>query len=108
MNHFSETSHLSQIIEDSVNKKVIIFKYSNNCGTSERLKAEFEKKMEEKALKNPVYLVTVQELPVLSGKITDWTQIKHETPQILVLEKGKVSYHSADRKNIKLEDFIKF
>src|SRR4051812_30503884 len=105
MHKFLETSHLSEIIENSENKKVIIFKYSNNCGTSDRLRAELEKKMAEKTLDNPVYLVTVQDQPVLSQKIEDFSQIKHETPQILVLEKGKVIYQSTERKNIKLEDF---
>ncbi len=98
---FKETTHLTLIIEKSNIKPTIIFKYSNNCGSSDRLKKEIE----SKKLKQEIYLVTVQNQPVLSKNISEWFNIKHETPQIIVLDHGKVIY-SADHNQIDLSKII--
>ena len=105
MRNFLETTHLSEILEKSQNEKIIIFKYSNNCGSSARLKKEFEEKFNDKKFNSLIFLVTVQTQPVLSSKISEWFGIQHETPQVIVLEKGKVS-HTAHHRKIDLKDFI--
>ena len=87
------TSHsLSEIIEQSHKERVVIFKYSANCGTSSRLKAELQKKSGEKNFQKPMYLVVVQDQPTLSKKIEEYFEIRHETPQIISLKKGKIHY----------------
>ncbi len=92
MRIFQITTHLSEILEKSAKEPVVIFKYSNECGSSERLKVKFQDKILEKTLKFPIYLVTVQIQKVLSNKIEEWFSIKHESPQVLVIDKGKVTY----------------
>ncbi len=101
---FLVTTHLSEILESSEKDPVIIFKYSNQCGSSERLKKELEEKIKTGKIKYSIYLVTVQIEKNLSGKIEGWFQIKHESPQILILNKGKLTY-SADHGDIALESF---
>jgi bacillithiol system protein YtxJ len=91
---FAVTTHLSEILEESEKSPVVIFKYSSECNSSERLKKEFE----EKRLPRRVYLVTVQKERALSRKIADWFGIRHESPQVFLIDKGKVAYtahHSA-------------
>ncbi len=98
MKHFKETSHLSEILEESYLRSVIIFIFSSQCGTSSRLELEIKQKIDEGSIRNPVYKVTVQTQPALSEKIELWFKVKHESPQIFLLDKGKVLYtdHHSD------------
>ena len=105
MNYFRITTHLSEILEESDKQVVIIFKYSNDCASSTRLKIKLEKEMTEKTLTASVFLVTVQTEPVLSKKISELFDIKHESPQIIILNKRRVTY-SAHHNNIKIENFV--
>lgn len=90
MSQFLVPESLSEIVEESSAHPVIIFKYSNECGTSDMLKDELEK-MNGK-ISAPIFLVTVQKQPALSEKIERLFEVKHESPQIFVLDKGKVIY----------------
>jgi bacillithiol system protein YtxJ len=105
MGLFKKTTHLSSIIEASEAKTVTIFKYSDDCGTSSRLADKIEKEVMDKKLEPTIYMVTVQTEPVLSRKIEEWFDIKHESPQIITILKGKV-IHTDHHNNIKLEEFI--
>ncbi len=91
MSVFKFTSHLSEILESSTVRPVVIFKYSNDCGTSERLSKHFENFVDNKK-DYLIYRVTVQTEPVLSEKIADWFHINHESPQVITIFKGKVIY----------------
>ena len=75
MSHFRLTTHLSQIVEDSHTESVIIFIHSADCNGSGRVYDEIKRRLEEKRLIVPIYLVTVQEMPVLSKKIEDFFDI---------------------------------
>ena len=105
MDHFIETTFMSQIIEDSWIHPVIIFKFSSECNSSTRLKEEIEKQKENKTLGVPIYLVTVQKMPALSKNLSEHFNIEHESPQIIILNKGKVTY-TAHHRYIKIEDFV--
>ncbi|MEQ1499951.1 MAG: bacillithiol system redox-active protein YtxJ [Parcubacteria group bacterium] len=102
---FRTTTHLSEILEESNKEPVIVFKYSNDCHTSETLKKELEEKIKNKNIIHPVYLVTVQIQKALSRSIEEMFQIKHESPQILIINKFKVTY-TAHHKEISCDDFI--
>ncbi len=103
MNYFKETTHLSEMLEESNKYPVIIFKYSSECGTSERLQKEFEENIEKGNLKHQIYLLTVQKQKVLSKKVEEYFGIKHESPQVIILKSGKVVYHE-DHFRIKLPE----
>ena len=105
MTRFLETTHLSQILEKSNKQAVMIFKYSNECGSSDRLKESLKKKIEAKTLNLPIYLVIVQIHKALSEKIAQIFNTKHESPQILIINKGKVVY-TAHHGKIKIENFV--
>jgi bacillithiol system protein YtxJ len=51
-----------------------------------------------------VFVVVVQEAPVLSKKVEEAFGIKHQSPQIIILNGGKV-VHSADRNEIDVSKF---
>lgn len=104
MSNFKTTTHLSEILEESEKNPVVIFIYSSQCGTSHKLSNELEQKMKDGIIKPSVYKVTVQTEPVLSGKIEEWFKIKHESPQIIIVNKGKVTYAEHHSK-IEIENF---
>ena len=105
MDKFLQTTHLSEILENSYKEPIVIFKYSSECGSSSVLASELRKNIIEQKLIHPVYLVTVQTHIALSEKISDLFQIKHESPQIIILNKGKVTY-TAHHREIDIRNFI--
>ena len=78
----------------------MIYKHSNSCGTSTDTEKELTKNIKNKILNYPAYIVVIQEMPVLSKNIEQVLNIKHESPQVIVIEKGKVKY-SASHTEIK-------
>lgn len=105
MSVFKKTTHLSEIIEASDKQTVTIFIHSNNCNASSRIEEQIENEIDRSAAKPTVFMVTVQTEPVLSSKIEEWFDIKHESPQIITISKGKVLY-TAHHDNINLAEFI--
>ncbi len=99
------TPHFSEILQNSENTAVIIFKHSNNCGASSDIEDMLKNGLKLEKIINPVYIVTVQDMPVLSRKIEEYFNIKHETPQIIIVNKGKVTYSKSHR-SINIEDFV--
>jgi bacillithiol system protein YtxJ len=105
MDTFREANYISEIIEESQKNPTIIFKYSNSCITSERLRQTLEKELVEKRLTKPIFLVTVQTNKALSKNVEDYFEIKHESPQIILVNKGKVVY-SKNHHHIKVADLL--
>ena len=105
MQKFLSTPHLSEILEKSEKEPVIIFKYSKTCRSSEVLKLELEEVIESKKILNPIYIVVVQDRPELSRKIEEFFEIKHESPQIIIIKDTKVIY-TGNHHHIKIENFV--
>ncbi|HRH26872.1 MAG TPA: bacillithiol system redox-active protein YtxJ [Parcubacteria group bacterium] len=105
MNKLRKTSHFSEILEESEKNPVIIYKHSNSCGLSTQTEIEIRNALDNEIIKIPVYIVVVQEMPVLSKNIETFLNIKHESPQVIVLKKGKVTYNKSHH-DIKPTDFI--
>lgn len=80
---------LDQLITDSKNKPVVIFKHSNSCGISSAAYREMEK------LENPVNVLEVQSARDVSRQLADLTGIRHETPQVIVLKDGKAVWNAS-------------
>lgn len=95
---FEKTTHLSAIMEKSEVEPVIIFKYSSKCYSSDELKVKLEKAKETGQIKSLIFLVVVQDSPILSRKIEEVFKIKHESPQILVLSNNQVTYNASHDK----------
>lgn len=92
---FRETTHLSEILEDSENDLITIFKYSSKCGSSDILKDKIKRNIEDGIIAKTIYIITVQDCPILSKKIEQFFNIKHESPQIIVIDKGKEIYSAS-------------
>jgi bacillithiol system protein YtxJ len=86
---------LQRLHEQSVAGKaepLIIFKHSTRCGTSRIALKEFEKHWRSEL---PVYLILVVEQREISNVVESLYQIRHESPQLLVICNGRCILHES-------------
>jgi bacillithiol system protein YtxJ len=90
---------LENLITDSKQKPVIVFKHSNACSISSRAYREMEKV-------EGVNILEVQSAREISRELANLTGIRHETPQVIVLRDGKAVWN-ASHFDVKAADVMK-
>jgi bacillithiol system protein YtxJ len=80
---------LENLLNDSKQKPVIVFKHSNACGVSSRAYREMEKVDEQ------VNILEVQTAREISRELENLTGVRHETPQVIVLRDGKAVWNAS-------------
>ncbi|MFK5878833.1 MAG: bacillithiol system redox-active protein YtxJ [Flavobacteriaceae bacterium] len=102
----TDINQLEEINESE--KSVIIFKHSTRCGISTMVLRKFERNftIEENQLK--MYFLDLITYRSLSNKIASDYDVRHESPQLLLIEKGKVIVHNSHSgiHTIALEDLV--
>ena len=96
MNWISLTnlSELDKIKEDSFYRILkFIFKHSTRCSISKMVLSRFESTNNSASLS--VYLLDLLNYRDLSNQIADDFNVKHESPQLLVIKDGKCHTHSS-------------
>ena len=91
---------LENLISDSTQKPVIVFKHSTACSISSRAYREMEK------LEGQVNILEVQSAREVSRELANRTGIRHETPQVIVLRDGKAVWN-ASHFDVKAADVMK-
>lgn len=84
-----DRSALENLITDSRQKPVIVFKHSNACSISSRAYREMEKVEAE------VNILVVQSAREISRELANLTGVRHETPQVIVLRDGKAVWNAS-------------
>lgn len=93
--NLKKLEELDWLIKQSNNPQisaVLIFKHSTRCGTSLMMKKQFENQFNfnpNHVLPYFLDLITYREI---SNKITEYTGIEHQSPQLIALKNGKVIY----------------
>jgi len=80
---------LENLLNDSKEKPVIVFKHSNSCGVSSRAYREMEKVDEQ------VNILEVQTAREISRELANLTGVRHETPQVIVLRNGRAVWNAS-------------
>lgn len=75
------------------NGKRLLFKHSNTCPISGTAHEEFEAYV--KGHEVPAAVIVVQEDRPLSNEVAERYGIKHESPQIFLMENGEVKWHTS-------------
>ena len=103
-NTITKLEHLNEIREDSFNKPVLIFKNSLNCNVSADALDLIEEnwKTDDELMIKP-YLVDVIKNRPLSMQIAEDYNIKHQSPQVLLIKNGECIY-SKTHWNISYEE----
>ena len=80
---------LENLMTDSKQRPVIVFKHSNTCSISSRAYREMEK------FEGEVNILEVQSARDVSRELADLTGVRHETPQVIVLRDGKAVWNAS-------------
>ena len=93
---------LNEAIQKSFHQKTVIFKHSTRCFISKTVLSNFEKEVKNSDKKAGFYFLDILAYRDLSNKIAEQFLIRHESPQIIILENGSVINH-ASHQSITLE-----
>jgi bacillithiol system protein YtxJ len=87
--------HLREIIEESYRRPVVIFKHSTRCGISSMAKSRLESKWDISIAELPFYYLDLLRYRDISDRIANDLNVRHESPQVLLVSKGKCFYHAS-------------
>jgi bacillithiol system protein YtxJ len=90
---------LAKAIENSYHHKIAIFKHSTRCFISKTVLRNFEKEIDNLDHKVELYYLDLLQHRPISNKISENLGIRHESPQLIVIEDGKV-INSASHEDI--------
>jgi len=85
---FFQEEQWQDLLNQSMNESVFLFKHSIRCGVSSMVLRRFEKQMHERNKK--YYFLNILANRNLSDWIADELNIRHESPQLIVLKDAKV------------------
>ncbi|MCM0059846.1 MAG: bacillithiol system redox-active protein YtxJ [Algoriphagus sp.] len=95
-NKLTSEVQIDQLIQESAEKPVLIFKHSTSCSISsmalDRLLRNWKTEDADKI--TPYYLDLIA-FRSLSNLVAERFGIPHESPQVLLIQKGKVTYHES-------------
>mgnify|MGYP001351081603 CR=1 FL=1 len=86
-------SELNKIKEDSFQNHQFLFKHSTRCSISKMVLSRFASTNDSASLS--VYLLDLLNHRDLSNQIADDFNVKHESPQLLVIKDGECCKHSS-------------
>lgn len=103
----TDLGQLNEIIQESIEKPVVIFKHSTRCYISKSALKQFENEfdLQEKIIP---YFLDLLEHRDISNEITNRFGIEHQSPQLILIKEGKAVY-DASHESIdasKLEQFV--
>ncbi|WP_223598627.1 bacillithiol system redox-active protein YtxJ [Chryseobacterium sp. GVT01B] len=96
---------LAKAIEDSFQNKIAIFKHSTSCFISRTVLKNFEKEVENSDQPVNVYYLDLLAYRPVSNKIASDFEIRHESPQLIVIENGK-PVNNASHQDISLSQIV--
>jgi bacillithiol system protein YtxJ len=95
-NKLTSEAQIDQVIAASEEKPVLLFKHSTRCSISsmslDRLLRNWKPEDADKI--TPYYLDLIAFRSV-SNLVAERFGIPHESPQVLLIQKGKVTYHES-------------
>lgn len=91
----TQEGQLDAIVGDSFERAQVIFKHSRTCGISSMARRRFENTAEAHKDRVGFHLLVIQDHRELSNEISRRFQVRHESPQLLVLVNGTVVRHAS-------------
>ncbi len=87
-------SQLDEIVENSNNKTIVIFKHSTRCSISRFALKQFENEysLEDKV---DLYFLDLLNYREVSNEIANRFQVVHQSPQLLLIKNGVVVYDAS-------------
>ena len=100
---------LDAIMEESQSKPVAIFKHSTRCGISRGVLKIFERNYKYNDDQVKLYFLDLLQNRDISNEIAARFKVRHESPQMLVIENGVAVYNNSHHaiEVSHLEEFLK-
>ena len=89
-NTLTDLHQLDEIVEISQNQPVVIFKHSTRCSISSTALSRFEQAWG--ATENAAFYLDLIAYRPISLEIAEKFGIQHQSPQVLVINKGACTY----------------
>jgi len=86
---------IDQIRTDSHKKPVVIYKHSTHCGLSSIRRSKLIQSWEFEESHLDFYFLDLIGQRSISNAIEDVFNVRHESPQLLIVDKGEVIYHTS-------------
>jgi len=101
----TQPDQLADIVRESHEHPVLIFKHSTTCSISATAKAKLERQWPTAELPagTPLYYLDLLRFRPISAQIAQEFGVQHESPQLLLIQDGKCTYH-ASHMGIRLAD----
>lgn len=93
-------NHLDEILNESENKKVLIYKHSTRCHISRATLDRLERNWREEFPNTKYYFLDLLTYREISNEIASRFGVEHQSPQVLVVSKGKSIY---DRSHFEID-----
>jgi len=90
----TEIDQLNEIINESTEKPVAIFKHSTRCGVSRMSLKEFESEFDLHDFVT-TYFVDLLENRHISDEIANRFGIEHQSPQLILIKNGEPIYEAS-------------
>ncbi len=90
----TDSIQLSEIIEESKQKPILIFKHSTRCSVSRMVLKQFENEFDLHE-KMDCYFLDLLEYRAISNEIATQFNVEHQSPQILVIKNGVCVYNAS-------------
>ncbi len=94
-NPLTESEELNALKEASFQRPQVIFKNSRSCGISGMTKRRFEVEAGRLTEDMDFHLLVIQKSRDLSAQIATYFQVRHESPQVLLVKDGVVVAHAS-------------
>lgn len=101
-NPIQSEQDLEDAVKRSYEQKIAVFKHSTSCFISKTVLRNFEKEIEQAEKQEAVfYFLDLLAYRSISNKIAEDFAIRHESPQLIVIENGK-AVNNASHQDITL------
>lgn len=95
MRHLTDLDELNAALTRTANGPVFIFKHSPTCGISAQAHEEITALLADAGWRTEVCLVVVQQDRPVSNEIARRLNLRHASPQILLVQDGVVQWHAS-------------
>ena len=85
---------LDDVLARAATARVLIYKHSLTCGTS-AVALEQLTQLAASEPGTPIYLVPVQKARAVSNAVADRLALRHESPQLILIDHGVVRWHAS-------------
>ena len=94
-NILTDKAEVPEVIGASKQQAQIVYKHSFSCGICHMAKDEIEKNYEAISAEADMNFVDVKESRPVSNTLAEQTGVRHESPQVLIIEDGEVIWHAS-------------